>query len=69
MAKKQTKKSYTVERRISVWVESTITADSFDDAVAKAKELPASEFVQTTYEQDSFIDYDFLPGLAVRENW
>lgn len=69
MAKKTAQKTYNVERRIAVWVSSEIEAESFDAAVTKAKEMKESDFIQTTYEDDSFIDYEFLPGLGVRENW
>ncbi len=69
MAAKAKKKTFNVERRIEVWVSSDITADSFDDAVAKAKELKVEDFVQTSYEGDGFIDYNWLPGFGVRENF
>jgi hypothetical protein len=61
-------KTYRVQRRYAIWVETPIKAASFEEAMTAARALDVSDFV--TIDKDaSFIDYDVLPGFGVTEEF
>lgn len=61
-------KEYQVSRRMAVWVEATIRAENFADAVEKAKTMPDSDFFSVP-DGVEFIGSERLPGHGVRETW
>lgn len=65
MAKKR-RQRYGVQRRLDLWLEITIEADGFDDAVAKAKQLDVDSFVTPVDEEAGYIDTS-MSGLGVYE--
>lgn len=64
MASKKKLKEFKVERRYTIWTETSILAENFDEAVTKAKDLDARDFLG---EQPGLLDWSILPGLGVRE--
>ncbi len=63
--KKDKVKSYTVNKRFTVWVSTKVVAEDLHDAVHKAEALKASDFM--TFEE--LIDDTVLPGTSVAEDW
>lgn len=66
MASKAKTKKYRIQRRLDVWIDLEVSAESFDDAVAKAKELKPDDFISW---HGDLLDYNWLPGLSVGESW
>ena len=61
-------KEYIVTRRIAVWMEAPIKAESLAQAVELAREMPDSDFI-TVPDGVEFCDSERLPGDGVREKW
>lgn len=68
MAKKITRKKYTVSARFDLWVEKTVEAESLNDAMALAQEAGFDDFVEAM-EGVEVIDTNRLAGTGVREEW
>lgn len=62
-------KKYRVQRRFAYWVEKTIQADDFDQAVQIAKSLKGYQVLYPTDEDVGVIHVEELPGLAVSEEF
>jgi len=59
-------KQYTISKRFSLWVNIKITADNFDEAVKKGKELKDEKFFKV---HGDYIDGETLDGFGVQEQF
>lgn len=63
--KKPKSTTFTVNKRFTVWVSTTVDAANFHEAVDKAGGLKPGDFM----EIEELLDYDTLPGTSVAEEW
>lgn len=69
MAKRTTKKKFTITARFDLWVEKTVEADSLEAALDIAQSSTFDDFIEGTADATEIIDTNRLPGTGAREEW
>jgi hypothetical protein len=61
-------KTFCVQKRYEVWVQTEVKAETFDLAVQEGKNLKVGDFIEV-HPGVEFNDSNELPGFGVQENW
>lgn len=69
MAKRTTKKKFTITARFDIWVEKTVEADNLEAALGIAQSSTFDDFIEGATVATEIIDTNRLSGTGVREEW